>query len=164
MMVNSMRSVQDLGIRPFIQADIPPTATLADILALETRFKIRLPEDYKQFLLSANGGYPQLDRFRPHGRAEVWDLNDFFHLSPNAGPVAPGLGWGSNLWHQIATWRKTLGTSAVPFASTGGGEPIFFDLSSEPASVWLLAHDPDEHIFVARSFTTFLDELFASTA
>jgi hypothetical protein len=46
----------------FVQTE--PTASLADIEAIEQEHGFTLPEDYKTHILAVNGGYPRLDRFQ----------------------------------------------------------------------------------------------------
>ena len=156
-----MRNLNELGLHPFIHnPDIPRQGRAEHVSRFEAHFGLRLPADYVRFLEFCNGGFADAMYFIPAGATadQEWDLNDFYFLDPDGPPE-------SNLWHATEQWRSYLGTSACPFARTGGGDQVYLDLSNGGERVLLFLNDEPEDAVrpVADSFASFLDLLHAES-
>jgi hypothetical protein len=123
--------------------------------AIESRFGLKLPADYVALLRYANGGHPEVDSIKPAGRpgAARWAVNRFYHLDDDRDS-------SSSLWAATETWQRILGKHALQFASDGGGNPFFLDLTKTPPSVKVCVHDEGfRAVDLAPSFEAFIDGL-----
>jgi len=115
-------------------ADEPASST--DITAVEEEFRIKLPEEYKTFLLRSNGGEGTIGK-----RAVIlWQIQDLkqFNLDYDASTHIPGL---------------------LLFGSNGGGEGYAFDTRTMPlqiVQVPFVGMSLDHAVPVARTFNDFL--------
>ena len=131
---------------------------VAELMDFEKENGIKLPEDYKNFLLTHNGGVP------------------FPNNNPNPStPVAYIFGmhngeYYASLYKHIDMFSKRLPFDTFPIASDpfgnlfimslnpeGLGNVYFWDHEGEPTNQD--GHYTDNTSFVAISFTEFLDNL-----
>lgn len=135
----------------------------ADLLSLEARLSITLPQEYRHFLLLHNGGKP---------------LQDCFHFKGETGPytdssvdsfLAVHDGEHDNFEKQYLFCKSEglLANNLVPVADNPGGNRICLSISGSDAnSVYFWDHEAiDEHDknanlhLVADSFNEFLANL-----
>ncbi|MEA2733590.1 MAG: hypothetical protein QOE14_41 [Humisphaera sp.] len=137
-----------------------PPASETDLVAFEAGIGCRLPEDYRQFLRSANGGSVNDDRFTHSGSglyvcsvggiAELVDNRECYQISERRIP-------DELLW--IA---DTDSSAAFCIGLTGGqrGTIYFWDNGNEPGSRWDGRFESAGNItLLANSFTEFIDGL-----
>lgn len=148
-----MRDVSELNINegggPVLRP--PPSDEL--IASFEAETGLPMPMELRSFLRLVNGGHPERDSVG--GNGGQFAVGRFYHLSAeNYGP--------ESLWYAAKHWRPVLGDKAIPFATDGGGNQFFLDLSETPSSVKLCLHDESMRIIaIAPTFETFIDELDA---
>ena len=158
---------------PFtVTYDIVKPATEEQVQAFEANLGVRLPEDYRHFLLTINGGRrtpggweaPEHDIFVAtfYGLRDAWyDLRDSFETYREA----------------LKDPQSGLPPDAFPFASTIGNEQYLFQYGGEhPGSIWSYEWGPprdkpwkpgdppidadDEWRILAPSFSAFIDMLW----
>ncbi len=125
------------------------------IAEFERTYNVRLPRVYLDLLEYANGGYPELDTIflSEDQRNASWAVNHFYCLDEDR--VAD-----EGLWQAMKIWRPILGEEALPFASDGGGNQFYIDLSQETLRVCICIHDEGfRKIEIAKSFEEFIDRL-----
>ena len=153
-----MRKLEELKLRRFFRP--APPCTVADVAWFEQRYGVKLPAAYVALLTFTNGGWPGVNRFLPAGSkdGEVFAVNAFYHLTPphHAHEKANA---GESVWRSTEALRPFLGPRAVPIASDGCGNEVYLDFRSDPPSVRLSVHDPDDDVLVADTFEKFLDLL-----
>lgn len=132
-----------------------------DIRDLETRLRVALPEEFKEFLLKYNGGRPTPDAFpfeglenNPYGAIQV-----FFRIG---GPIESStFDWNMHIM------EGRLPAGLFPIACDGGGDLICLSLSGDDAGAvvfWDSFGEPKGPSYsdvyrIADSFTAFLDGL-----
>ena len=151
-----MRNLAELNINEGGKPVMRRMPTEAEFASFEARYQVKFPEDLKQLLRYSNGGHPELSSVKAADPEHDLGLgvNHFRHLSPdNEGT--------RSLAYGLEEWRPILGKKALPFASNGGGDEFFLDLSDTPSSVKICLHDERMAIaFVAPSFEAFIDGLY----
>lgn len=139
-----------------------PTITAADVDDFEAAIGTPLPADYKQFLLTVNGGIPtDSDVNEPTQR--VVGIVGFFSLAVPSGDLS--------MQEALRTWRNRYPGWMLPVALCQGsclllltlnsdyeGEVVYWDHDAEseddePPTIDNLSH-------VADSFTELLDSLY----
>ncbi len=142
---------------------------LEDIAIFERDFNIRLPDDYRAFLLQNNGGRPEEDwcfDFVEVGRTEVTGscVSDFYALDPDE----------VMRWHDLRRARfaqidsQKLPDGLLIIAVDPGGNYICMSVAEEDYGHVVFANHELEvsetgyHVVspVADSFTDFLDMLY----
>ena len=155
-----MRNAKDLGWRPRWSDPFgPPDA--ANMRDFERAFNLRLPKEYREFLKECNGGRLQARYVNADGRT-LCEINDLFGLgSRKRDDLARGKSsWDQlNLWGEVRVFRRALGEQCLPIAKDGGGNLIYLDLTTDPASVWRYVVSEQERYRLAPSFEAFLDML-----
>ena len=146
-----MRQLSELNIneggKPVPYAS--PSATL--ISRFEAQFGNVMPLELQQLLEHSNGGHPELNSVG--GGEGLYAVDRFLRLVEQTDDT-------EGMWWWMAAWRPILGPKAIPFATTGGGDPFFLDVTSSPPSVQLCLHDAGfQRVFVAPSFEAFIDSL-----
>lgn len=135
-----------------------PHISAIDIDHFEKRHGIKLPEDYKQFLLQRNGGRPERDIFYVPGCKASPDAR--IHLFC-------GIGHPSKThelsWH-IDLHSERLPNYLLPIASTEGADIICMDIGRIHHGR-IIFWDGYEltgrtEYVVAKSFTEFIESLF----
>jgi len=142
-----------------------PPLVEADIAALEEELKIKLPDEYRRFLLKYNGGYPDPSGFGyrsgPYG-ANV--MSEF--VSIGTGPF--------NLRSEFVERKindKQMADDLMSIGYDGSGDLVCIGLEGNRwGKVYLWNHEEDntqgepgcEIYFVASSFDEFLKRLTIS--
>ena len=121
------------------------------IESVEHRLQITLPEDYKQFVLKYDGGYP--NHFKVDGKVEIF--NNLISLAENEY---------NNIYEILEDLQDRIGDQLVPFAEDGFGNLLCFDYSADKNIVfWDHEKNHDdfkESTFVCFSFSSLIGNLF----
>ncbi len=133
-------------------------ATPGEIVAFEAKHRIKLPADYRRFILDNNGGRP-VKNIHP---ALQTDVNWLFGL--NREPA-----WASIEWN-METYQDRIPGRSIPLACDSGGNLylqlldrdhhgwiIFWDHEREPNAI--IGKDLAGMPVAANSFTAFLEQL-----
>ena len=121
------------------------------IESVEHRLQITLPEDYKQFVLKYDGGYP--NHFKGDGKVEIF--NNLISLDENEY---------NNIYEILEDLQDRIGDQLIPFAENGFGNLLCFDYSANKNIVfWDHEKNHDdfkESTFVCFSFSSLIGNLF----
>lgn len=126
-------------------------ANEADVGHFEMSISARLPDDYREFLLRHNGGYPSPNGFR--GGDEV--LNRFFGLWQKH----------ADLNYELLAHRGVIPEGTIPIASDPFGNAILLEVARpNRGRIWFWDHErsgePDKAVsLLANSFTDFVKSL-----
>jgi len=136
-----------------------------EILAtFEEAIGARLPEDYKAFVLSTNGGTPSPDTYVVNDGKEEWESNVFFY----------GLQTGPHSLYSLPTnYEEYVGripSGLIPIGNDYGGNLICISTGIESYGQIFFSHhdyfsyddeEPSESgtHFLAPSFSVFYDNL-----
>lgn len=134
----------------------------------EDAFRVKLPDDYKNFLRAANGGVPDHRVFRCEGTDRL--IERFLPMleDPNDDPVAGQYDIAvtmTQLEQRIALDPDELGSKLIPIAYLFAGDFVCLDFrtdSNPSVVVWLHEGSRDyapATIPVAQSFTEFCEKL-----
>ena len=129
-------------------ADAIHPATESQIASFERRIGKLLPEDYRAYLLSVNGGHPEPSMY--HG--EVMDIyvQWIFSLLDDE---EDGLVWEWRTAHLPETFKGVL----LPFATVNGGDRLYLSLVN--GEVFFYSHEEESFTLIEDSFTSILDKL-----
>ena len=120
---------------------------------VEHRLQITLPEDYKQFVLKYDGGYPSPNHFKVDGKVEIF--NNLISLDENEY---------DNIYEILEDLQDRLSDQLIPFAEDGFGNLLCFDYSADKNIVfWDHEKNYDnfkESTFVCDSFSSLIENLF----
>lgn len=123
------------------------------IESVEHRLQITLPEDYKQFVLKYDGGYPSPNHFKVDGKVEIF--NNLISLDENEY---------DNIYEILEDLQDRLSDQLIPFAEDGFGNLLCFDYSADKNIVfWDHEKNYDdfkESTFVCSSFSSLIEKLF----
>lgn len=123
------------------------------IESVEHRLQVTLPEDYKQFVLKYDGGYPSPNHFKVDGKVEIF--NNLISLDENEY---------DNIYEILEDLQDRLSAQLIPFAEDGFGNLLCFDYSADKNIVfWDHEKNYDdfkEIIFVCSSFSNLIENLF----
>ena len=89
------------------------------IESVEHRLQITLPEDYKQFVLKYDGGYPNPNHFKVDGKVEIF--NNLISLDEKEY---------DNIYEILEDLQDRIGDQLIPFAEDGFGNLLCFDYSA----------------------------------
>lgn len=125
-------------------------ASAADVVEIERLLRWKLPEDYRAFLLTTNGGRPERDRVRVPGCKEspVARIHFFFGAG-SAAPDCYDLAWPLKEW-------EDLPENALVIASTEGADTFYLKPTGEV--VFWDGYDKSTYP-VAKTFSEFIDRL-----
>ncbi len=139
---------------------------LLQIMSLEAMLHMKIPEDYRLFLLNCNGGRPRKSVFTYiyKGRKELGCVSRFLGIHN---------GEFDNLYQAVKTYKifqKRLPDNLLPIANDPGGNLICLSLiGNDLGSIYFWNHDweADDHeeptyeniFLIATSFTEFIDSL-----
>lgn len=121
------------------------------IESVEHRLQITLPEDYKQFVLKYDGGYP--NHFKVDGKVEIF--NNLISLDENEY---------NNIYEILEDLQDRIGDQLIPFAEDGFGNLLCFDYSANKNIVFW-DHEKNYGDFkelplVCFSFSSLIENLF----
>lgn len=139
-----------------------------EIQSFESAMRVVLPDDYKNFLRSANGGIPDRRVFLCEGTDRL--IERFLPMleDPNKDPVAGQYDIGvvmTQLEQRIAIDPDELGSKLIPIAYLFAGDFVCLDFraDSNPSVVVWLHEESDDYapatIPVAQSFSEFCEKL-----
>jgi hypothetical protein len=126
-------------------------ANEADVSHFEMSIAARLPDDYRDFLLRYNGGYPRPSKFR--GGDEV--LSHFFGLWQKH----------ADLNYELLAHRGFIPEGTIPIASDPFGNSILLEVARPNLGrIWFWDHErsgePAKAVsLLANSFTEFVESL-----
>lgn len=124
-----------------------PTASASQVAQAETQLNVRLPQDYRDFLMNTNGGYPDPDGFdilwQPgQPPAEDWKtstLSRFYAITEERH---------SNLLKaNLVTFVKRLPASTIAIATDAGSNQLLLALGGPLAGkvlFWAKDHEVEE--------------------
>jgi len=135
-------------------------ATWQEIELLEQRIKRQLPDDYRQFLVSENGGRPAPTAFEgPEGDGSV--IHFFFTLDASSPYY--------RMHNELDMLHDRIPSDLLPIASDDFGNIILLDLGAKSVgAIYFWDHenenmdgDPwwDNISYIAPSFSTFVENL-----
>ena len=121
------------------------------IESVEHRLQITLPEDYKQFVLKYDGGYP--NHFKVDGKVEIF--NNLISLDENEY---------NNIYEILEDLQDRICDQLIPFAEDGFGNLLCFDYSANKNIVFWDREknygDFKELPLVCFSFSSLIENLF----
>lgn len=146
----------------FVMTEQGPPLDEKKIAAAEKKMGIKLPEDYRQFLLKNNGGRPDPANFPIRGLENnpFGGIHFFGGIGDNIESV--NIDWSYKIF------RGRIPKNLLPIASDPMGNLICLSLGVEDqGTVYYWDHD-DEHssptyrnvYFIASSFPPFLDSIY----
>lgn len=100
--------------------DIGPSVAEMDIVVLEMKLNAKLPDDYREFLLSKNGGRPEPDGVEVPGYDET-DVQILFGMDRVVESSC--IGWN------LETLSTRLPKQFIPIASDSGGNVFCISLT-----------------------------------
>ena len=123
------------------------------IESVEHRLQITLPEDYKQFVLKYDGGYPNPNHFKVDGKVEIF--NNLISLDENGY---------NNIYEILEDLQDRIGDQLIPSAENGFGNLLCFDYSANKNIVFW-DHEKNYGDFkelplVCFSFSSLIENLF----
>lgn len=148
------------------QANDPPPDSEFEFF--EDAFRVKLPDDYKNFLRAANGGVADHRVFQCEGTDRL--IERFLPMleDPSEDPVAGQYDIAvtmTQLEQRIALDPDELGSKLIPIAYLFAGDFVCLDFrtdSNPSVVVWLHEESRDyapATITVAQSFTEFCEKL-----
>jgi len=126
-------------------------ATEVDVSHFEMSIAARLPDDYRDFLLRYNGGYPQPNGFRDGNEV----LSCFFGLWQKH----------ADLNYELLAHRGVIPAGMIPIASDPFGNSVLLEVARpHRGRVWFWDHEqsgePDKAVsLLAETFTEFVASL-----
>ena len=153
--------------RNLLIEDTNSNATHAEIESIENELGMPLPNDYKEFLKSCNGGYLEYDiliNFEK-GRSEYLCFSSLYSASNEND-------WECNPF-ELNEARKQEGfpqTGILPIARDGGSSMLYLDLRDgykvvafvQGLTEWTGLRQEDSIVIVANSFGEYLEKLTIS--
>jgi hypothetical protein len=154
-----MRDFGEIGIKHLGSRPALPAPTQDQVELVERLIGAKLPASYIAFLMSSNGGYPEVSMFRDRtkGSCQEWEVDHFFHIFSDLNST------NNVVWQYRHRWNGAA-REIVPIADDGLGNLVCLDLTeSEAARVIVWVHDDPDLPFVevADSFEEFVDSLTA---
>ena len=139
--------------------------TLEKLKEFEQTFGIKLPDDYRSFLLKYNGGVPEpgIVDFIEHGENQSDVVN--YLCGIHSGEY-----WASLEWY-MDMYKGRIPAGFIPFGYDPGGNLYLISVEGEhPGKVYFWDHENEAGIFdeepglknmsfISNSFTEFLDKL-----
>jgi hypothetical protein len=117
---------------------------MEEIADFENRFALKLPDNYRQFILHSNGGVPSSIYYLENGADIV--LNEILPLKNSLLSVESYLDDLEGKYPQM-----------IPFAEDAFGNLIMLSCNSE--SLYFLDHETEELRTLGTDFSNFLNQL-----
>lgn len=122
-----------------------------ELALLEKKYKLKLPEDYKAFILKYNGGIPEENEFVTIDEDRL-GVACFYSVKYGNANVERVL--------DIVREEASLPDYFYPFARTQGGSDYVLALDEgQFGEVYLCHYDGSEYLYCASSFEDFIDGL-----
>jgi hypothetical protein len=142
--------------------------TLERLFEFEQKYRMRLPEDYRSFLLENNGGSPspEIIDFIQHGDKQSDIVNNLYGIHN-------GEYWASLDWH-IKMLEDRVPAGFLPIGDDPGGNFYLIGVAGEHSGkVYFWDHENEAQLhdtepdlenmsFIANSFTEFLNKLHSN--
>lgn len=160
---------QAMKYRNLILEEANQPATDAEIESLEGELGSKLPEDYRLFLKSCNGGYLEYDTLIhfEEGPSEYLCFSELYSVNSTKE-------WGCNPFQlrQARTHEAFPNKGVIPIARDGGSSILYLDLRDGYKIValvlglpeWTGLRQEDSLVVVADSFDEYLQKLTISDA
>ncbi|AIQ19736.1 SMI1 / KNR4 family protein [Paenibacillus sp. FSL H7-0357] len=133
------------------------TITINEIREFEGKYVLKLPEQYIDFLLNNNGGYPKASTFKISDEAGESVVNKFYGIGDMKG----------NLAKVFEILDGELPEGFISIASDPGGNEICIGISEKyfgKIYFWMHDMESDEEMenmtFLKNSFNDFFDKLY----
>lgn len=120
-----------------------------DIIDLEYKLSLNLPKDYRDFLLSTNGGKPSPNIFKTLNGEYETDIHYFYGINSEI----------YDLYKNCINIIDRIPVNFFPIANDSLGNFILIDCKGE--GVYLFDHEIELKIFIANSFTSFVNNLYS---
>lgn len=139
--------------------------TPTQIQEFETEFNLKLPEDYKEFILQYNGGYP-LENVFENEQEDEFDINSFFSIRNDFDVDSEGVMSSKYIidTHQII--EQNIPNHLYPFGNTPGNQTYCISLAKyDYGSIYIYYLDgrKPEQTYVTFSFLNFIQNLKEDT-
>lgn len=128
-----------------------PKIRIVHIYNFENTLKIKLPVEYKQFLLHHNGGHPKSDRFD-------YTINNDKKSSSIAYFLSICDHDNFSLSHRIQIYKDKFSENMIPIAIDIYDNLILIELVTKQVHFW--DHESNSIGFINNSFNKFLEELY----
>lgn len=135
----------------------PPLSEL-DIMRVENRLGIRLPQDLKEHYLLHNGGTPRPQFFPKDG--DAYDVDRFFSI--NTGAQGSSF---ERTYVMMVDQTPDFPRGYIPFASDCSGDMFLYSVRPESfGNIMFISHedyeDPDRYVvFLAPTLKEFINSL-----
>lgn len=114
----------------------------------EQEYDITLPDNLKEFIITNNGGRPNLDIIKTADgkEVEIKALLSFNKEDPE------------NIYKVIDYFKKQFNGNIVPIATEPSGNYFCIDLTNNSIVYW--EHETNDLIFIAKDLVEFLNSLY----
>ena len=130
-----------------------------DLNSFENKHNITLPQDYRDFLLEYNGGYPLTGTYKISEEIGESILNIFYGIGSMY----------DNLEKKFDIFDEILDIGFIPIADDPSGNQICIGINQEYfGQIYHWAHDEEQDgmknmYFLANNIDEFLDNLYEET-
>ncbi|KQO04980.1 SMI1/KNR4 family protein [Paenibacillus sp. Leaf72] len=131
--------------------------TIDDISEFEFKYELKLPDQYKHFLLKFNGGYPQASTFKISDEEGESVVNKFYGIGDMKGSLAK----------IFEILDGELPAGFISIANDPGGNEICIGIGEKYfGNIYLWIHDMDSDeemsnmFLLSSSFDDFFDNLY----
>lgn len=131
--------------------------TINDVREFELNYNLKLPDQYIDFLLKYNGGYPEASTFKISDEEGESVVNKFYGIGDRKG----------NLARVFEVLDGELPEGFIAIANDPGGNEICIGITEEyfgKIYFWMHDLDSDEEMgstfFLANSFNDFFNNLY----
>lgn len=129
-----------------------------DVFSLEEKIKTRLPEDYRNFILDFNGGFPTPNIFYISPYQQESRLSIFYGITSKKS---------CDIWANALNSYEDMGRSFLPIGEDPGGNQIYISLHPDTLGrIYFRDHElyaSESLTLIANSFSEFLQNLYATT-
>lgn len=131
------------------------------VSAFEKKLGMSLPDDYRKFLKTYNGGYPEPDAFHFLNSEDGSSIDRFLSLSVEKN---------HDLLKYYEQYKNRIPNGFLPIAHDPGGNLILIQIDKESASVYFWDHEQEADegetpsmsnmYIISDCFLSFLDSLY----